>query len=118
MGGPSHTRRLVALVAAYVVALQALLLPLSVASAPFAGTSLCAAATSGAAIPGGDQSGGPCAGGCGMLCCAPAVLSSATRLAIVLPVVRAVAPSALRYAAVRAASAGDGPQQPRAPPVA
>ena len=68
-----RTRQIIALAAAYVVALQALLLPLSMATAsPFA-TSLCAAASDGishAPSPANHDSGCPCAAGCGMQCCA------------------------------------------------
>ena len=77
MGGTFRSRRFIALIAAYVVALQALLLPLSVAAAgPFA-ISLCSshATSDGAPLPADGQSGCPCAAGCGMLCCAHAVLA-------------------------------------------
>ena len=76
MSETARTRRGVALIAAYVVALQALLLPLSVATGPFAG-SLCASAgvTSGSPSPVSHEQGCPCAGGCGMQCCAQTFVS-------------------------------------------
>ena len=77
MGDAFRSRRIIALIAAYVVALQALLLPLSVAAAgPFA-ISLCSSHTTsdGAPLPADGQSGCPCAGGCGMLCGVHAVLA-------------------------------------------
>src|SRR5664279_118193 len=65
------SRRIIALIAAYVVALQALLLPLSVAAGSPFESSLCAAAASvdHAPSPAGHDGGCPCAAGCGMQCC-------------------------------------------------
>ena len=50
MSETARTRRGVALIAGYVVALQALLLPLSVAAGPFAG-SLCSLHVNGSPSP-------------------------------------------------------------------
>jgi hypothetical protein len=60
-------RHVIALAAAYVVALQALLLPLSVAAGSPFHSSLCAAAaaTDGLPQPTGHDGGCPCAAGCG-----------------------------------------------------
>jgi hypothetical protein len=65
----AHSRGFIAVFAAYVVALQALLLPLSViAGTP--GSALClSAASSGAGQPADHSSGCPCAAGCGLQCC-------------------------------------------------
>src|ERR1019366_4738562 len=66
MSESARTRRVIALAAAYVVALQALLLPLSAAvGGPFE-SSLCAAAApvDHASSPAGHDSGCPCAPGC------------------------------------------------------
>jgi hypothetical protein len=72
MSKPEPTRRIVALIAAYVVALQALLLPISVAvGGPFQ-ASLCSEASSG--TPAKPDTGCPCAAGCGMQCCAQSLL--------------------------------------------
>jgi len=113
-----QTRRLVALAAAYVIALQALLLPLSVAAgSPFV-NSLCAAgaAIEGSQVPGSHDSGCPCAAGCGMQCCAqtlaappPAAVPRDVTLATILLPPPAISP--VVRPAVR------GPQVPRAPPV-
>jgi hypothetical protein len=71
MSESTRTRRVIALIAAYVVALQALLLPLSVAAGPFK-SSLCTAATSvdGSPSPADHDSGCASAAGCGTQCCA------------------------------------------------
>ncbi|MGH6725985.1 MAG: hypothetical protein ACREB8_05495 [Pseudolabrys sp.] len=113
-----QTRRLIALAVAYVIALQALLLPLSVAAgSPFA-NSLCAAAASieRSQAPGSHDSGCPCAGGCGMQCCAqtlaappPAAIALELTLATVLPPPPAISP--VVRPAVRS------PQVARAPPI-
>ena len=67
-----RSRRLIALLAAYVVALQALLLPLTVAAGAAFDGSLCAAAASASvpAAPVSHDNGCACAAGCGMQCCA------------------------------------------------
>ena len=94
MSHPRRSRRIIALVAAYVVALQALLLPLSLAAGASPDFNLCSAAAS-AASPqsgAGHDTGCPCAAGCGMQCCVQAlaeppqavivlVLTSAAQLA-------------------------------------
>lgn len=72
MSKPLPARRIVALIAAYVVALQALLLPLSVAAGSPLPTSLCSEAPTGA--PAQHDTGCPCAAGCGMQCCAQILL--------------------------------------------
>jgi hypothetical protein len=66
----SRSRPIVALAAAYVIALQALLLPLSVAVGGDAPFSLCTAGASvaGAPSPVNHDNGCPCAAGCGMQC--------------------------------------------------
>jgi len=66
-------RRLVALAAAYMIALQVLLLPLSVAAGSAFDFSLCTAATlaDGSSAPGGRDTGCPCGAGCGMPCYMP-----------------------------------------------
>ncbi len=63
------SRRIVALAAAYVIGLQALLLPLSVAAGGFL-TPLCSGQLSvgNAQVPGSHDNGCPCAAGCGMQC--------------------------------------------------
>lgn len=75
MSPPRRSRPVIALGAAYVIALQALLLPLSVAVGGSLFFSLCSAGTSVASSqsPAGHQSGCPCAAGCGMQCCVHAL---------------------------------------------
>lgn len=71
MRQPRRSRPLIALAAAYVIALEALLLPLSVAVGGAYPFSLCSAGASvaGSQSPVDHQSGCPCAAGCGMQCC-------------------------------------------------
>jgi hypothetical protein len=75
MTGFCRPRRLLALVAAYLIALQALLLPLSLTPAIALSVSLCSSgtATAGTSAPANHPTGCPCAAGCGMQCCAPAL---------------------------------------------
>jgi hypothetical protein len=91
------SRRLIALLAAYVVALQALLLPLTVAAHPIVGDSLCSSATAddgrGSA---GHDSGCACAAGCGMQCHAPALADApAVALTVRYARVSKIAPARL-----------------------
>ena len=67
---PGRFRPIIALAAAYAIALQVLLLPLSVAAGGVFPFSLCSAGVSvgSAQAPAGHQNGCPCAGGCGMHC--------------------------------------------------
>jgi hypothetical protein len=69
-----QSRRIIALAAAYVIGLQALLLPLSVAAGGFA-LVLCSAQVSVGSAQGplGHDNGCPCAAGCGMQCGAHAL---------------------------------------------
>lgn len=113
-----RSRRLVALFAAYVVALQAVLLPLSIAaSAPF-GSSLCASAVSTGGQTGNDQYGCPCAAGCGTLCCVQGTLGSPPQIVIAFATVHTVALPPARYSAPVQKPASEGPQLPRPPPAA
>jgi hypothetical protein len=118
MGDAFRSRRWIALIAAYVVALQAVLLPLSVAAAgPFA-SSPCSAHTTnnGAPSPADGQSGCPCAGGCGMLCCAHAVLAPEPVVIVVAARVFGPAP-APRLRPLSVVRTPDWrPQAPRGPP--
>jgi hypothetical protein len=65
-----RTLRIVALLAAYVVGLQALLLPLSVAAGGALGFTICSSVASVGSpqAPAGHDTGCPCAAGCGMQC--------------------------------------------------
>lgn len=119
MREPKRARRLLALAAAYVVALQALLLPLSVAAAsPFAG-GLCAAAHSlespPAPVP--MPAGCGCAAGCGMECGTQHALAPPS--IVLVPFDTYIAdnrPTSALAPVVRPSVRG--PQIPRAPPLA
>jgi hypothetical protein len=114
-----RARHLIAVIAAYVVALQALLLPLSVAAgSPFA-TTLCAAAASddGAPSPSNHDSGCPCAAGCGMQCCAQTFVGPA-QITLAPGVTRAVTMTLAPVLEPVVRMADRGPQIPRAPPAA
>jgi hypothetical protein len=93
------SRRLIALLAAYVVALQALLLPLTVAAGASFDPHLCAASASadGAPAPAGHDNGCGCAAGCGLHCCAQTLAIPPQQLSARIPVAVAtsLAPPAL-----------------------
>ena len=111
------SRRLIGLCAAYLVALQALILPLSMpAAADYVG-GLCITAPGGGVPPAGRDHGCPCAAGCGMQCHVSVVAAGAVA-AIVSPQ-RAVA-GVLVPQSLMASSAPvfRGPQMPRGPPAA
>jgi hypothetical protein len=110
---------MIALAAAYVVALQALLLPLSIAAGDPFGSSLCVASTSveGQSAPGSHESGCPCAAGCGTQCCVQTLADPPQfTFAPVLSRAIAMAPSPAFVPAIRLADRR--PQIPRAPPAA
>ena len=117
MSHPRQSRRIVALIAVYVVALQALLLPLSVAAgAP--DVSLCVSASSASPHSGdGHATGCPCAAGCGAQCCVNAMAGPPP--AIVVPAPAAIAKLTPPRAIVSAARPHlHSPQLARAPPAA
>jgi len=117
MGESMRAKRIVALLAAYIVALGTLVLPLSLVSGQPAGFSLCAVATS-ADVPAGDRSGCPCAGGCGMLCCASSVFATPPQIGVGRFAVqfRAMVPRFYEAPVVRPAD--EVPSVPRPPPFA
>ena len=112
-----RSRRIVALVAAYVVALQALLLPLSVAPPP-PDASLCASASPASPHSGdGHGTGCPCAAGCGTQCCGNAMVGPPPAIDVLAPA--AIAKLAPPRAIVSAARPHrHSPQLARAPPAA
>jgi len=114
MNNPLPARRVIALVAAYVVALQASLLPLSVAAGSPLQTSLCSEATN--AAP-GTHTGCPCAAGCGMQCCAQGLLGP-PQISVVMHRTGAIAVRSPVAFDSFARIARRGPQMPRAPPAA
>jgi hypothetical protein len=75
MNRPRPALRIIALFAAYVMGLQALLLPLSVAAGGALGFTICSSVASVGSpqTPTGHDTGCPCAAGCGMQCGAHAL---------------------------------------------
>lgn len=112
------TRRLIALAAAYLVAAQAIVLPLSVAAASPLLHSLCVSVSGGAGHgPAGSDNGCGCAAGCGVQCCAPAHLTTPPAEFRLPPTVaRVLAPLIVFEPGIRADSRGW--HRSRAPPVA
>jgi len=105
------------LIAAYIVALQTLLLPLSVAAgAPDA--SLCVSSASASPHSGaGHATGCPCAGGCGTQCCVHAIAGPPQTAIVLAPAIIAqLAPSLAIVSAARPHL--HSPQLARAPPTA
>ena len=118
MSKPLRSRRVIALLAAYVVALQALLLPLMVAAGAAFDSPLCSATSVETSHqPAGQDTGCACAAGCGIQCCAQALAGSPpAEFARLATRFSAIAPQAPVEAAVR--PAGRSPQLARAPPAA
>jgi hypothetical protein len=117
MSKSPRCRHVIALAAAYVVALQALLLPLSVAAGSPFHSSLCAAAasTDSSPPPAGHDGGCPCAAGCGTQCCVQS-LAGPPHVAIVLAPTRAAVVTPARAIEPVIRPADRSPQIPRAPP--
>ncbi len=118
MTNSARSQGIIALFAAYMVALQALLLPLSVAAGPFAGSGLCLSAASiGGSGPAGHENGCPCAAGCGMQCCAQNTLLP-PRIVISFAVTQVVASTAVHFVEPVPQSFDFKPYAPRGPPFA
>ena len=116
MRNPLPYRRIVALAATYVVVLQALLLPLTVAAAavPMA-EGLCLTASADTGAPVGHGTGCACAAGCGMQCCGQGMLGAAPgAFAVALTDFYVLAPAPVLDPVTRTAMRR--PQIPRAPP--
>ncbi len=115
----NRSRRIVALAAAYVIGLQALLLPLSVAAGGVFSPVLCAAGASvgSAQSPLGHDNGCPCAAGCGMQCGAHA-LAVPPRTVIAFALAGASKPLPLPAIDAAPRAALRNPQLARAPPAA
>jgi hypothetical protein len=103
------------LLAAYLVALQALLLPLTVAGTPL-GTGLCLSAEHGSS-PVGDQSACPCSAGCGMQCATP-LLATPPSIGTTGPDVYAAVVPPMPAVAEALPAPRWQPHSARAPPVA
>lgn len=119
MSRRSGTLRIIALLAAYVVALQALLLPMSVALGGLLDLTPCTVSTSvgSAQAPAGHQTGCPCAAGCGMQCCVHA-FGGPPQHRIVLDLTGAVTPILFPALVPAVRTFVRGPQAARAPPAA
>ncbi len=118
MGKPVRSRRIIALVAAYVMALQALLLPLSVAAgSPFI-NSLCASSAGSTQKPLSHQNGCPCAAGCGMQCCTHHGLAGAPQVTVAPALSQSYAMLVAPMLAPATRAFERRPQIPRAPPAA
>ncbi|MDO8877508.1 MAG: hypothetical protein Q8M24_16470 [Pseudolabrys sp.] len=116
MRNPFPYRRIFALAATYVVVLQALLLPLTVAAAaaPMA-EGLCITASADTRAPASHDTGCACAAGCGMQCCGQGLLGAApSAIAVALADFYVLAPAPALEPVVRVAMRR--PQIPRAPP--
>ncbi len=114
MRDSSRVRVAIAFVAACVVALQALLLPLSVAAAGPFDTAICVSHLDNSAPV--TPSGCPCAAGCGMPCCVHALATPAPVVTgAAQPYAAAMVPEARLDGVVRLVSRN--PQIPRAPPL-
>jgi hypothetical protein len=111
------SRRLIALLAAYVVALQALLLPLTVAAGASLEGGLCATTASqdGPARPGSHDSTCACAAGCGMQCSAQ-TLAGPPQIALALGPTRIAMPVPMPAIEVVLPPPRRNPQVARAPP--
>jgi hypothetical protein len=112
-------RRPIGLLAAYLVALQALLLPLSMLPAPAVAASLCLTDSSGspAPHPAGQDRGCPCCAGCGTQCHVP-MLAGGAPAAGSEPQVWLAAVLAPTLVAAVPRPAAHSAQMPRAPPAA
>lgn len=119
MKEPGRIRPIVALAAAYVIALQALLLPLSAAAGRAFPSPLCAAGASvaGSTAPEGHSSGCPCAAGCGMPCCVHA-LAAAPQKQVTLVTSGVSVRMAMIVLVSATCTTIRGPQVARAPPAA
>ena len=111
-------RRACALILAYVVALQALLLPLSAVAGASLGNSLCVAASAdNSKGSDSDERGYACGAVCGVNCCAPILdVPRSVVIAVDLGNARPLAPIFAFTKPVQ--SLAKGPQIPRAPPLA
>jgi hypothetical protein len=118
MRKPVRSRRIIALIAAYVVALQALLLPLSVAAgSPFINSLCVSSSGTTQQKPLNHQTGCACAAGCGMQCSAHG-LAGSPQAAVAPALSPGYAMAAGPALAPTVRTFERGPQIPRAPPAA
>jgi len=119
MSKTARSRRILALAAAYVIGLQALLLPLSVATGGSFSLNLCAAATSvdSRSLPVRHDTGCLCAAACGAQCFIQ-TLAESPQVIVVLDPARWVVVTPSPAIALVIQPAARNPQIPRAPPAA
>jgi hypothetical protein len=110
---------MIGLLAAYLVALQALILPVSMPPTAALADSLCLTEGTGgpAHHPAGPDHGCPCCAGCGMQCAAPA-LADAPPVLPLPPQAKVVAVAVPAPLAMTPRPAPRSPQMPRGPPIA
>jgi hypothetical protein len=108
-----------ALLAAYAIALQAVLLPLTVMAGAADAQGLCATSSGGEqSAPTDRDAGCGCAAGCGMQCCAPA-LTGPPQGGAVIYIAELAGPVAQSTGYQRQTILPHkGPHNPRAPPLA
>ncbi len=116
MNRSSPYRRLFSLAAVYVVVLQALLLPLAVAAGGLPGEGPCLSSSADTHGPASNDTGCPCAAGCGTQCCAQGVSEAAPGAANYDPKYAWRLTPAFDLEAVPQAATRH-PQIPRAPPL-
>lgn len=116
MSKPVRSRRLIALFAAYVVALQGFLLPLTVAAFAAPESVLCTTAGNTAPQPASHDTACACAAGCGMQCGAPSLAGPLPQNAIVLHATQGVLVTLPPATLVAVPSDEGTPHSPRAPP--
>ncbi|HTQ82670.1 MAG TPA: DUF2946 family protein [Pseudolabrys sp.] len=117
MTDSARSRGIIALFAAYVMALQALLLPLSAAAGPLASSGLCQSASSiGDSAPAGHQNGCPGAAGCCVQCCAQTSLLPPPQVVAAIAFTRVGAATSARFVAPLPQPHELGPYVPRGPP--
>jgi hypothetical protein len=110
-------RRIIALLAAYLVAAQALLLPLTLAAGAALPGAICAASSERGPAPAGGDTGCPCAAGCGMACCVQTLAGAPQVFAVIeRSFVRGAVPAPVQ--APQARPPENGPHSARAPPAA
>ena len=113
------SRRLIGLLAAYLVALQALILPMSMPASAAAFGGLCLSAQRGvpAQHPAGEHQNCPCCAGCGMQCHVPTLAAGAS---VALPPLSpwAMAELSPPFLSAVTVAARRSPQMARGPPAA
>lgn len=115
MSKPVRSRRLIALFAAYVVALQGFLLPLTVAAFAAPESVLCTA-TGATHQPANADGGCACAAGCGMQCGTPSLAGPSPQGVIVLRTTQSLLVAPLTVTLVVVPPREENPHSPRAPP--